>query len=957
MPYSAGLKQINLYFNRQVSNVSTTYGETFTLYDYCGNALSAPTGWTVTNSSSTPPFKVTLSWTTGYTNQAVRVGIKGSGAFQLVDYQAAALDGEISDLDSGTLPSGNNTAGGDANFRLYALTGDTDGDQDADQTDYNRLNACYGAASSCCVPCDLAGGGTIGLGDLSEMLTAKADYWVDTTADENDGSCSDGDCSLRDTLNLVSNSKTIKFDIGTFAACNTPTITLSSELPELDNTSMTLDGSNPAVDVIIDGNNLAAGEHGLTITGDYAVYGITLNNFNADVNTYGIYVTGYGIIGGVTAGQGNTITGGQGPGIVIDNTLNVPARGNLIYSNGRNPIALLNGANEDRLEPVPYCTTTTTISGSAYPEASVDVYSNNDTDLDCEAYLGSTTADSNGNWSLTYSSPQTVDHRVVAIQTDEDANTSEVSSNVVVRDTCSSGIWDDGSAGFSTTLANGDGIDSMYSDSASLGLVAMDSSDNLYVLSDPGLVLYLSRYNNSTMTLYDQDSTFGSVWAPNEVGALYADPVDNQSFSGVYGSTQYLAVDSTGKVYWSFIQNDGSANRTYLNRYNGTAVETWAGSWNTDLTSPTAIDRWSATSCTKTVMAIDGQNRVYVAFLQNDGTASRLYLTRYDGTDVRIWDNDTSSWTTTFTNGDPIDNGNAVATNNMVMAVDGADRVYVAFTQIYSSRNRLFLTRYDGSDVKIWDNGASTWTDTFTNGDPIDNGQSKAASINEMLVDGQDRVYIPFRQSDASNIIHMYLTRYDGSDVKIWDNGTSSWTDTFTNGDPIDNNSTNFAYLASAGVDSQDRVYVSFLQGDGFSNRLFLSRYDGSDVKIWDNGTSSWTDTFSNGDPIDHSDNYDVTEAQLAIDSQDRVYMAFVHDNGAANQLFLVRYDGQDVKIFDRSGTTWTDTFGNGDPLDLSNGNNALKPKIIINSDDRVFLTFVQGSLADSNEHVHIARY
>ncbi|MCG3137271.1 MAG: hypothetical protein HJJLKODD_01114 [Phycisphaerae bacterium] len=956
MPYSAGLKQINLYFNRQVSNVSTTYGETFTLYDYCGNALTAPTGWTVTNSSSTPPFKVTLSWTTGYTNQAVRVGIKGSGAFQLVDYQAAALDGEISNPDSGTLPSGNNTAGGDANFRAYALTADTDGDQDVDQADYIRLNACYGAASSCCVPCNLDADSTIGMGDLTGLLGMQSDYWVTSTSDENDNSCSDGDCSLRDALTLVGESSIVAFNVATFSECNNATISLTQPLPELDTDLVHIKATMPRQNVILNGSILSEDEHGLIISGvNNAVQGLTFNQFDAGEYTYGIYVSGEGtIIGGTGSYDGNTITGSGGEGIFVEgngaiyNTI----RGNLIYDNSGVPIGLGSGANGGVLEPVPYCSTTSTISGLASAGAYIDLYSNNETDHDCEVYLGSTTADNGGAWSLTYSSPVTIDHRVVAIQTDTSGNSSEVSSHVVVRDTCSSGIWDDGSDGFSTTLANGDPIDSGYDGNASTGLMTISSEDTIYSISDPGS-LYLSRYTPGGMQLYDVD---GEDWVESSSGTTYADPVDSQNRATI---TSYAtAIDSANRLYWAYIQKLGgsSYSHVYLSRYIN-SVETWVGTgWDgDDLTTPVAIDTGSNNDCAKVATVTDSQNRVYVAFLQSDGSKARLYLSRYDGTDVRIWDNGASAWTTTFANGDPVDYGTSVGVSNMAMAVDSQDRVYIAFAQQTGARTRLYLTRYDGTDVKIWDNGASSWTDTFTNGDPIDNGLDKGVVLSNIAIDSQNRVYLAFSQADSINQTHIYLTRYDGSDVKIWDNGASTWTDTFTNGDPIDTNYARPSLILSAAIDSADRVYMTYYQSDGTRNRLYLSRYDGSDVKIWDNGASSWTDTFSNGDPID-SGTTAVANAQVAIDSQDRVYLAFTQTYSTNIHLFLTRYDGQDVKIWDQGATTWTDTFANGDPLDLGVNADVTNPRIIINSDDRVFITFVQ-TTADSFKHVHMIRY
>ncbi len=89
---------------------------------------------------------------------------------------------------------------------------------------------------------------------------------VDTTADENDSSCSDGDCSLRDALILAYNGDTVAFDTGVFPPATPATITVpGSELPTLDETNVIIDASNAGV--IIDGTGSVNGISGLTISG------------------------------------------------------------------------------------------------------------------------------------------------------------------------------------------------------------------------------------------------------------------------------------------------------------------------------------------------------------------------------------------------------------------------------------------------------------------------------------------------------------------------------------------------------------------------------------------------------------------------------------------------------------------------------------------------------------------
>ena len=283
---------VDIYFNRPVQNISSTYGNTFTLYDFCGNALSAPSGWSVSNDSSSAPYKVTLSWTTGYENQALRVKVAATGAGKVVDSSSEVLDGNISDMDDSVLPSGDGTIANegantdvDAEFVLYSLEGDVDGDRDIDITDKDLLLSCYGQNRSCWVPCDLSNDTNINMSDLTIVLGKYQHYWINTTADENDGSCSDGDCSLRDAITLATGSKKIAFDIGVFPPCNPATIAMSgSDLPNISTNYNTIDASSPVAGVILDGS--AVSGSGITFQGDSnKIKGLQIINF-AD----GVYI-------------------------------------------------------------------------------------------------------------------------------------------------------------------------------------------------------------------------------------------------------------------------------------------------------------------------------------------------------------------------------------------------------------------------------------------------------------------------------------------------------------------------------------------------------------------------------------------------------------------------------------------------------------------------------------------
>lgn len=63
------------------------------------------------------------------------------------------------------------------------------------------------------------------------------------------------------------------------------------------------------------------------------------------------------------------------------------------------------------------------------------------------------------------------------------------------------------------------------------------------------------------------------------------------------------------------------------------------------------------------------------------------------------------------------------------------------------------------NDVRIWDNGATTWTTTFADGDPIDTGTANNAFLPEMAIDSNDIVYVTYYQSNGAGF-YVYLSRY-----------------------------------------------------------------------------------------------------------------------------------------------------------------------------------------------------
>jgi CSLREA domain-containing protein len=147
-------------------------------------------------------------------------------------------------------------------------------------------------------------------------------YLVNTTVDEHDGSCSDGDCSLRDAI--LSANDTLGGDLIAFNIPGTGVHTIAplTALPPLTDDGITLDGysqpgaapttnETPATILIeIDGTNTTA-QSGLVITSaNNVIRGLAINRFDLD---------GIGI--GFATATGNVVTGnhiGTDPSGMID---------------------------------------------------------------------------------------------------------------------------------------------------------------------------------------------------------------------------------------------------------------------------------------------------------------------------------------------------------------------------------------------------------------------------------------------------------------------------------------------------------------------------------------------------------------------------------------------------------------------------------------------------------------
>jgi hypothetical protein len=176
------------------------------------------------------------------------------------------------------------------------------------------------------------------------------------------------------------------------------------------------------------------------------------------------------------------------------------------------------------------------------------------------------------------------------------------------------------------------------------------------------------------------------------------------------------------------------------------------------------------------------------------------------------------------------------------------------------------------------------------------------------------------------------------------------------NGDPIDTGNTE-ADKPQLIADAGDNIYVVYGQIIGGIFRIHLSRWNGSDIEIWD--TSGWTTILADGNPIDAATGQAAFEPQMAVDTEDRIYISFHQSDGAVTRIYLSRYDDtatpQIVEIWDQNGQTWTTTFTDADPIDAATGLAALSPQLASNAVDEVFITFYQND--GTADHIYLSAY
>ena len=395
-------------------------------------------------------------------------------------------------------------------------------------------------------------------------------------------------------------------------------------------------------------------------------------------------------------------------------------------------------------------------------------------------------------------------------------------------------------------------------------------------------------------------------------------PIDNGPVARIpdgtnNGMTQRVAFDGNGNAVVVFKQSDGTVNRIYANRWDGTA---WSGMEQLD-TGTTTYDpdkRIPAVAC-------DGNGNAVAVFEQYDGSVGqhgllgRIYASRWNGT----------AWS----NAVPIDNeaskisGSYGSYEPVVAARDG--RAVAVFQQRWgapmcSTNKRIYATWWDGTawsavapldigyggtcsleqQVAIGINGhavavfissdinrrnsrlyANRWDGTTWTGAVVLDDGVRGYGVEENIrypqvgVDGSGNAVVVYEgpDEDDPDMDRLYATRWNGTEWSV--------------PEVID---TGGRWVGSGrlGVDESGNAVVVFDAYTGYRSGIYANRWNGTE----------WTgavliDPAPAVVPPEKSHLYQYIRSDVAVNARGEAMALFTHSDGSARRrIYANRWDG-----------------------------------------------------------------
>jgi hypothetical protein len=283
--------------------------------------------------------------------------------------------------------------------------------------------------------------------------------------------------------------------------------------------------------------------------------------------------------------------------------------------------------------------------------------------------------------------------------------------------------------------------------------------------------------------------------------------------------------DSAGNPVVAWAEGPGGLNsyNIYVQRWNGTAWVSYG--------SGTPIDRTASNNATKPSIALDSNNRPYVAWIEEVNGSRNIYVKRWNGSNW-VWVGGSAA----------LD----VGINNYVgkpsLAI-GSDSVpVIAWAEENASGNsNIYVKRLVGN----------TWTLVGTG--PIDRVIANYAESPSLDLDNSNNPVVAWSES-VSTSWNVYSKR--------WDAATSSWV---LVGNIIDKTATNNAYTPSLQVGTNNNPVISWWETDNGSENIY--------VKRWNSTTSKWVQVSTGA--VDTNLSQDATMPSMVLNAANNPIVAW----------------------------------------------------------------------------------
>jgi len=464
-------------------------------------------------------------------------------------------------------------------------------------------------------------------------------------------------------------------------------------------------------------------------------------------------------------------------------------------------------------------------------------------------------------------------------------------------------VWDQDSTSWNPDPHTADSLQARESNAAEVNVV-FNSNNEMVITYQQGLThLFGNAYNDDRNFVLRHDGGQIRVW--NENTPSWDSALSNGTpimawgtiGSGVDAQMSRVIADSSGCVTIAGWQDVGSNYGFWLARATATDVKVWdvgTASWTTDSSLADSITRGSGYPFILTqAMAVDTNSNTYFSYYESDGSNGR------------IWNG--GSWSTALTGGTPLDQGSGNA-QAAALGNDSSGNIYMTL----GYDNGTYLQRYDGTNLEVWDTDTSAWTATLSHGDSLDRGLGNAVP-SVLAVDSHDDVYVLTEENRNTTSNAYYLIRYNGTDVRIWDHSATNWTATPTDGTPIIEPSLSERfYQPKMAANPQGGIYFTTHLKSESTHEVFLGRFDGTSVQLWNQDASVWTNELVGAGPLLllESGRDDYT---LSVDSEGRVYIAYRENAG--EEVRFLQHNGVQARVWDAETQSWVSDFAQGDSI------------------------------------------